>query len=521
MPLPRRFRRLAATLVAALAALLTAALPPAGAVAAEGRVAGGRLDWGIRQSFLAYVTGPVAKGGWSLSGGAATVGGNTFRFHSADGAYDPATGALTAGFSGGVRFTGHRENGADALDLSIARLTFRAAPGGAAGLYADVSSKSRETGLVARTSQAKLADLSLAGVDLRGATGALTLTGVPATLTDAGARAFGGFYPAGTALDPVGLSVNLPAAPPSPRPAGTASGPAAEPAATAPPATSSASPSAAPVPDPTAAPGAPERTAFSAGALDWGVRRTFRDYVTGAVAQGRWELGGGAADGGAFFRWTPAEGRYEPATGALTAAFTGTVRFTGMRTGDAYGLDLTLARPAVEVADGRGRLLADVSGRTPDGSTQQLTRVELAVFDAAGLKPEGALLKAAELPLRLTEAGSRAFCGLYPPGTEMDPLSFAVALGPGAALPPLPDLGSAPPAAPSPTATAVPTATPAAAASSPDGLPAAAVAGAVLAAALAAAGGGVLARRRRLRAAPADRGAAAADPSDATPADPA
>ncbi|MFD0348747.1 HtaA domain-containing protein [Kitasatospora aburaviensis] len=433
MPLPRRFRRLAATLVAALAALLTVALPPVAAVAAEGRVSGGRLDWGIRQSFLTYVTGPVAKGGWSLSGGAATVGGNTFRFHSADGVYDPATGALSAAFSGGVRFTGHRENGADALDLSIARLTFRAAPGGAAGLYADVSSKSRETGRVDRVGQAKLADLSLAGVDLRGAAGTLTLTGVPATLTDAGARAFGGFYPAGTALDPVALSVNLPAAPSSPPPV-TASGPAAEPSATAPPANASATP----VPDPTAAPGAPgapERTAFSAGALDWGVRRTFRDYVTGAVAQGRWELGGGAADGGAYFRWTPAEGRYEPATGALTAAFTGTVRFTGMRTGDAYGLDLTLARPAVEVADGRGRLLADVSGRTPDGSTQQLSGVELAVFDAAGLKPEGGLLKAAELPLRLTEAGSRAFGGLYPPGTEMDPLSFAVALEPGAALP--------------------------------------------------------------------------------------
>ncbi|MEV7025891.1 HtaA domain-containing protein [Kitasatospora sp. NPDC093558] len=484
MPLSRRLRRPAAALPAVLAVLVAFGLSPGPAAAAEGRVSGGRLDWGIKQSFLTYVTGPVAKGSWALTGGAATVGGSTFRFHSANGTYDPASGALTAAFSGGVRFTGHRENGADALDLSLGRVTFRAVQGGAAGLYADVSSKSRETGQVSSASQAKVADLSLAGVDLRGAAGTLTLTGVPATLTDAGAKAFGGFYTAGTALDPVALSVNLPAA------QATSAAPA---------------PSAAPTPtaaEPTAqaTTQAPVRTEFANGALDWGVRRTFRDYVTGAIAQGRWELGAGAADGGAFYRWTPAKGTYDPATGDLTAAFTGTVRFTGLRTGEGPGLDLTLANPGVTVAGGRGRLLADVSGRTPDGAVQQLTGAELAVFDPAGLKPEGGLLKAAELPLKLTETGAKAFGGLYPAGTDMDPLSFAVALDPAAALPPLPELGSAPAAAPSATASASasPGAAPVASSSSSDGVPVAAVAGgAVLVAALAATGGVLLRRRRR------------------------
>ncbi|MFJ8477064.1 HtaA domain-containing protein [Kitasatospora sp. NPDC094011] len=500
--MPSRLRRLAAALVAVLAALSAVVLSPGRAVAAEGKVSGGRLDWGIKQSFLTYVTGPIAKGSWALTGGAATVGGSTFRFHSANGTYDPATGALTAAFSGGVRFTGHQENGANALDLSLGRVTFRAAPGGSAGLYADVSSKSKETGQVSSASQAKLADLSLAGVDLRGAAGTLNLGNVPATLTDAGAKAFGNFYQAGTALDPLTLSVNLPAgqaasaAPSAPVP------PSAPSASVAPEAPATSSPSA----ETTAA--APAKAEFGNGALDWGVRRTFRDYVTGTIAQGRWELGGGAADGGAFFRWTPAKGTYDPATGDLTAAFTGTVRFTGLRSGESYGLDLTLANPGVTVADGRGRLLADVSGRTPDGATQQLTGVELATFDPAGLKPEGGLLKAVELPLKLTEGGAKAFGGLYPAGTEMDPLSFAVALDPAAALPPLPDLGSAPatPVA-SPTVES-PAASPVASAggSSSGGFPVAAVAGgAVLVAALAATGG-LLVRRRRAAAAPdADR----------------
>lgn len=187
--------------------------------------------------------------------------------------------------------------------------------------------------------------------------------------------------------------------------------------------------------------------------------------------------------------------------------------------GDGFGLDLTLANPAVTVAGGRGRLVADVSGRTPDGGSQQAAGVELAAFEAAGLKPEGGLLKATELPLTLTEAGAKAFGNLYPAGTVMDPLSFAVALDPAAVLPPLPDIGSAPPATPGPGGGAMPSAAPVAA-SPADGFPTAAVAGALLVAALAVAGG-LFARHRR-RSAPADRAAVPPDASAGdTPADPA
>ncbi|MFJ4673548.1 HtaA domain-containing protein [Kitasatospora purpeofusca] len=512
MPLPHQLRRMAAALVTALAALLTVVVLPGQAVAAEGKVSGGRLDWGIKQSFLTYVTGPIAKGTWALTGGAATVSGSGFRFHSATGSYDPANGALTAAFSGGVRFTGHQENGANALDLSIGRLTFRAAAGGAAGLYADVSSKSRETGQVGNASQAKLAELSLAGVDLRGAAGTLTLGNVPATLTEAGAKAFGGFYTAGTALDPVSLSVNLPAAQATPTPTAPASPTAAAPTTTAPaaPAPSTTAPTGPAAPtSPAATPQAAPATEFANGALDWGVRRTFRDYVTGTIAQGRWETSGGAADGGAFYRWTPAKGSYDAATGALTAAFTGSVRFTGLKSGDSYGLDLTLANTAVTVADGKGVLRADVSGRTPDGAAQQLTGVELGTFDPAGLTTEGGLLKAVELPLALTEPGGKAFGGLYPAGTAMDPLSFAVALDPAAALPPLPDLGSAPAVAPIPSATTAPPTAPAAAPVAADagdsgGVPTAALVGGGLLAAALALTAGLFVLRRRRRATPAD-----------------
>ncbi|MER5865718.1 HtaA domain-containing protein [Kitasatospora sp. NPDC002040] len=483
MPGSRRLRRLAATLVAVIAALLLVALPIVPAAAAPGAVAGGRLDWGLKQSFLSYVTGPIAKGSWSLTGGAATVGGNTFRFHSATGTYDPATGALTAGFSGGVNFKGHEANGSYGLDMKLSRFTLKAG-GGSAGLYADVSSKAKDTGVVTNASQAKLVDLGLDGIDLRGQAGTLTLSNVPTTMTASGAVAFGNFYPAGTALDPLTLSVNVKAAAPA-EPAAPTTAPASTPAATPPPAAPAAE---TPAAQPTAA-----RAEFARGALDWGVRRTFRDYVTGTIAKGDWQLADGAADGGAFFRWTPAKGSYDPATGELTAAFTGAVRFRGMKTGDTYGLDLSLTNPAVKVAGGKGTLLTDVSGRTATGAALQLPAVALGTFDAAALKPEGGLLKAVELPLVLTEDGAKAFGGLYPAGTAMDPLSFAVALDPAAALPPLPDLGSAPAAAPSTGATA-PVAAATDQGSSP--WPWIAVGGGVLAAGAAAAAT-VLVRRRR------------------------
>lgn len=476
MPVSRRLRRLAATVVAAIAALLPAVLPGVPAMAAAGTVSGGRLDWGIKQSFLSYVTGPIAHGSWALTGGAATVGGNTFRFHSATGTYDPAGGALTAAFSGGVNFKGHESNGTYGLDLRLTRFTLKAGSSGA-GLYADVSSKAKDTGVVSTTSQAKLVDLGLGGIDLRGRAGTLTLSNVPTTMTASGAVAFGNFYPAGTALDPLTVSVDVKAAAtasptPTPTPAPATSAPVA-----------ADTPSAVPT---------PTRTEFANGALDWGVRRTFRDYVTGTIAKGDWQLAGGAADGGAFFRWTPAKGSYDPATGELAAAFTGTVRFRGLQAGDAYGLDLSLTNPGVRVTGGQGTLIADVSGRTVSGTAQQLPSVAVGSFDAAGLNVDGGLLKAVELPLTLTEDGAKAFGGLYPAGTAMDPLSFAVALDPAAALPPLPDLGSAPSAQPTPSPSAA--AVPVAAASGPDASPWPWIAVGGVAAAAAA---GLLVRHRR------------------------
>ncbi|MFH8405970.1 HtaA domain-containing protein [Streptomyces sp. NPDC018019] len=407
-----RARVLAAAFLVALLGTLLPALPADTAQAAARTVAGGRLDWGIKSSFQSYVTGPIAHGSWSLTGGAATVGDSRFRFHSATGGYDPDSGALTAGFSGGVHFTGHRKpDGSYELDLTISRPRVAVADGRGT-LFADMTSKEKGTGRVTTAARVPLATLDLGGLDTRGGGSPIALTNVPAKLTAQGARAFAGYYTEGTQLDPVSLSADVRAGAESPAPSPEAT--------------------------PSGVPGAKdaERGTFTDAAVDWGVRRTFREYVTGGIAKGSWTLSDGAQDGGALFRFPRGKGTYDAEKGTLEAVFAGTLRFTG------ENLDLTLTAVSVEVKDGRGTLAADV---TTGGTRTEHT--PLATFEAGRLTPEKGLITLTEAPAKLTADGAKAFGGLYRAGTGMDPVSLAVAVDDKATLPALPDLGTDPKAA--------------------------------------------------------------------------
>ncbi|MEU5342648.1 HtaA domain-containing protein [Streptomyces sp. NPDC020766] len=413
--------------VTLLCAAVLVALLPAGQAQAAGRtVQGGRLDWGIKSSFQSYVTGPIANGGFSLTGGAATVGGSQFRFHSATGTYDGGSGAFDAGFSGGVHFLGHKkDDGTHQLDLTISRPTVRLAGNGGT-LYVDVTSKAKGTGAVTTSSQVPFASLSLSGINMKGGGNAVQLNNLPATLTAQGAKSFAGYYTAGTALDPVSLSADVKAA-------------------------AAAEPSRTPSPSPSKSKSKAKKETsgrIENGAVDWGVRRTFREYVTGSIAKGEWKLTDGAEDGGALFRFPEGSGTYDEKKQTLDATFAGAVRFTGEQ-----GLDLKLGALRAQVTDdGKGTLYADVTsaggaggaGRTngtdkADGTTK---KVPLVTFTAKDFKPKDGLAQVTEAPTKLTADGAKAFGGMYKAGTEMDPVSLAVALTDSARLPALPDLGS-------------------------------------------------------------------------------
>ncbi|RSN46868.1 hypothetical protein DMH12_28260 [Streptomyces sp. WAC 04229] len=183
----------------------TEASPSASATeaATKGEVADGTLGWGVKQTFRAYVVGPVAKGRVTVSGGATQAAGNgAFTFKDATGTYDTDADRLTASFAGAVNFKGHETNGTYGLDLTLSNLK-ATLDGGSGKLSADVNS------LGTLTEGVVLADLKAKSADLAAEQDVITADGVAATLTAAGAKAFGDFYPAGTALDTVDLSVAL------------------------------------------------------------------------------------------------------------------------------------------------------------------------------------------------------------------------------------------------------------------------------------------------------------------------
>lgn len=376
--------------------------------------AGRTARLGIKSSFQSYVTGPIAKGSYSLTQGAATVGGSTFRFHSAAGTYDGDTGAFRAAFSGGVRFLGHRTStGAHQLDLTLSRPTVSIS-GSTGTLHVDVTSKAKDTGAVTTSRQVPFASLSLGGIDMRGGGATVALNNLPATLTAEGARSFAGYYTAGTALDPVSLSADV------------------QEAARQQEKQPSESPEQKRTSGAATKDGAIEDGAIEDGAVDWGVRRTFREYVTGDIADGEWALTAGAQDGGALFRFPGGEGTY--ADGDLTASFDGAVRFTG-----AHGLDLSLSGVRAEIQDGKGTLYADV--KSPDLSGE---KVPLVTFTAEEPKSADGLVTVTEAPAKLTARGAEAFGGMYRAGTEMDPSPWPSPSPPRRSCPPCPTWAAPP-----------------------------------------------------------------------------
>ncbi|WP_405192414.1 HtaA domain-containing protein [Streptomyces anthocyanicus] len=175
---------------------------PASTAPTRGEIADGTLGWGVKESFRAYVVGNIAKGRVTVSGGAGQAAGNgAFTFKDATGTYDTDADRLTAAFKGAVNFKGHESGGTYGLDLTLSNLK-ATLDGGTGKLTADVDS------LGTRTEGVVLADLEAKSGDLKADKNVITVDGIAATVTDAGAKVFGN-YPAGTALDPVGLSVAL------------------------------------------------------------------------------------------------------------------------------------------------------------------------------------------------------------------------------------------------------------------------------------------------------------------------
>jgi len=149
------------------------------------------LDWGFKESFRTYLEG-IAAGGWELTD--VTYAYPEFAWSTGEGAVDADTLTGLVAYGGAIRFTGHQ----GALDTTLSNARVELA-GDTGYLVFDVSGTTQD-GAAVTAAGVRLAEFAVP--DLAIGPEGLVLDALPATLTEAGAAAFG-TYEAGEALDPV------------------------------------------------------------------------------------------------------------------------------------------------------------------------------------------------------------------------------------------------------------------------------------------------------------------------------
>lgn len=163
------------------------------------QVSGATLDWGFKQSFLSYLDSNIANGTWTLND--VTQNGTVFNWANGTGSVDSATGAGLVGYQGSIQFTGHD----GALNTTISNPQIELLGDGTGYLLLDVTGTTQSGDAVSQAG-VRFVKLDLSGVQT--SDGAISAASVPATLTDAGASAFG-TYAAGESFDAVSFTIPL------------------------------------------------------------------------------------------------------------------------------------------------------------------------------------------------------------------------------------------------------------------------------------------------------------------------
>lgn len=192
--------------------------------------------------------------------------------------------------------------------------------------------------------------------------------------------------------------------------------------------------------------------------LSWGVKESFRSYISGSIANGEWTTDNGADYETPNFLWSSSEGEIADDVSAGSLPFTGSVHFTGH---DGL-LRMDIADPLIEFDENGSAYLSLEIGATdeaPEGAPTS-EQVRAAKIETAGsLEAAEETLTITDAPVILTSEGANALngeYGSYAAGDEMDPITLT-ASAPGCAF------GAAavteePPAEPEPTEAPAPVA---------------------------------------------------------------
>ncbi|MFI6577251.1 HtaA domain-containing protein [Nocardiopsis sp. NPDC050513] len=174
-------------------------------------------------------------------------------------------------------------------------------------------------------------------------------------------------------------------------------------------------------------------TGLSGGSADWGVKESFRTYVTSFIAQGDYVGVDGATVTAAGTVDFPGAGGTLATDGSFDAAFSGGVVFTGHDYGNGPVLEVQVHDPRVEFDGTDAVVHARVVSRTFDGPFQTSPNPLVDYGEIAVTELTGESVTGTGTELSFTSTGGSlhadavdAFAGFYSAGTAMDPISFTV-----------------------------------------------------------------------------------------------
>lgn len=171
--------------------------------------------------------------------------------------------------------------------------------------------------------------------------------------------------------------------------------------------------------------------------LNWGLKESFRNYVSGDFAKGKWELSDGATGTFSFPLKDPTQftlGKYD------NLDFRGKVHFTAH-----HGLlDLAIEQPTVRKSDSGWELVVTVAVNPFDKSkiadalagkiqidkskiaTKRVVLATLSEPEISGAKGEQTVQFRS---VKLTAEGAKSFANFYKEGQELDPMTITVTNG--------------------------------------------------------------------------------------------
>ncbi|YAL83535.1 HtaA domain-containing protein [Dermacoccaceae bacterium W4C1] len=376
----------------------------------------GELAWGVKKSFRNYITGPIAKGRVDLNG--ANYSGEAYRFGQQSTTWNAGSTTSTTNYGGGVRFYGH----GGILNVSMSNPQVRIESASRATLLMQVNGKSTS-----------IASLNLGSASKRSLTNGISYSSVPVTLSSAGAKVFsyngGSFYEAGTVMDPLSFVIGKKASgtggsgsagTPGNSSTGNSNGGSTGGSGGTGGSTDNggtAAPSV-PITGNGGSNGASGTTSSVAGQLAWGVKSSFRSYITGPIAKGRIDLNGASYSGNAF-RFGQRSTTWTSGSASSTTSYGGGIRFYG----HSGILNISMSNPQVRIESAsRATLLMQVNGRSTDIANLNLGSAAKRTVNG-GVSYSG-------VPATLSSSGARVFSYgssvFYPAGTAMDPLSFVI-----------------------------------------------------------------------------------------------